>query len=498
MVRMTRREFGRKLGAVAGGGLTVAIASPGARLANPANDLEGLVSWLIETPRDRLVEQIVCRIRAGLGIELLAAAITQAAARSVQPYPDVGFKYHAVIAMQSVYRTATRLNGHDRWLPLIWAADYFKRSQATELGQSGWREPGVQRRSAVSRVGARQLLVSALEDWDREAADAAVVAYADVGSPEAIFDLMFRYAARDFRTIGHKAIAACNAHRMAGLMGWRHKLSLLRSLVAALQNHGNRPNPAQNPGSADRAWHHNLARVDNLSDHWHRGTTDPAATSELLEGLRHDSDTEVSDRVLVSLRRGVAPASLWEAIVLMAGDLMLRNSGIISVHANTTVQAMHYAYQAAVNSRTRALILLQCASFMPGFRELLPARQRHIAIDQLQPRPLDSVGDDPLDEIFATVSDDRSLATRKVLAYLQAGGNVNELTARARHFVVYNTTGVHDYKFTEALFENAALVRGPLRAAYLASGTRYYNGSKDRQNRVITHALPVLRALYNH
>ena len=64
---------------------------------------------------------------------------------------------------------------------------------------------------------------------------------------------------------------------------------------------------------------------------------------------------------------------------------------------------------------------------------------------------------------------------------------------RARHFVVYNTTGVHDYKFTEALFENADLIRPALRAMYLASGTLYYNGSKDRQNRVIAQALPLLR-----
>jgi len=493
MNRLARRDFMRTVGAAAGYGLTAGIGWPRELVADSKGDLDVIASWLIETPRDRLLEQIVDRIREGLSYELLASAITQAAARSVQPYPHVGFKYHTVMVMQSVYRASARLPDLDRWLPLIWAADYFKRSQATELSQSGWHMPRLKHRSPVSNARARQFLVSALNDWDREAADAAVVSYANVASSNEVFDLMFRYAARDFRDLGHKAISVCNAHRMLETMGWTNKESLLRSLVAALQNHDDQPNPAVSPGKADRAWHHNRDRVDKLPDHWEVGRADPAAMRDLLGVLRHGSDVDVSDRVFKLLRRGVAPESLWEAILAMAGELMLRRSGIISVHANTTVHAMHYAYRTMANLHTRAVVLLQCASFMPGFRDLLPERQRNIDVDRLQPLPLDDANDDPLDEIFANVSDDRMLATRKTLGYLQAAGNVGELMARARHFVVYNTTGAHDYKFTEALFENAVFVRPPLQAVYLASGTLYYNGSKDRQNSVIDQVLPLLR-----
>jgi hypothetical protein len=282
---------------------------------------------------------------------------------------------------------------------------------------------------------------------------------------------------------------------MLETMGWANNESLLRSLVAALQNHDGQPNPALSPGTADRAWHHNLERVDELPDHWAVGTADPAAMRDLLEILRHGSDVDASDRVVELLRRGVAPESLWEAILVMAGELMLRNSGIFSVHANTTVHAMHYAFRNTANLHTRALVLLQCASFMPGFRDLLPNRQRNIDVDRLHALPLDDAKDDPLDEIFANVSNDRMLATRKTLGYLQARGDVGELMARARHFVVYNNTGAHDYKFTEALFENAVFIRPPLQAVYLASGTLYYNGPKDRQNSVIEQVLPLLRGM---
>ena len=495
MNRLARRDFIRGVGAAAAYGLTAGIALPRELLADSRGDLDEMAGWLIETPRDRLQEQIVDRIRTGLSYELLASAITQAAARSVQPYPSVGFKYHTVMVMQSVYRASARLPDVDRWLPLLWAADHFKSSQATELRQSGWRMSKLKQGSPLSQEKAQKFLLSALDDWDREAADAAVVSYADVASSNEVFDLMFRYAARDFRDIGHKAIAVCNAHRMLQTMGWTNNESMLRSLVAALQNHDGQPNPALSPGIADRAWHHNLDRVDELPDHWEIGKADPAAMRDLLEVLRHGSDIDASDRVVELLHRGVAPKSLWEAILVMAGELMLRNSGIFSVHANTTVHAMHYAFRNTANLQTRALVLLQCASFMPGFRDLLPNRQRNIDVDRLQALPLDDANADPLDEIFANVSNDRMLATRKTLGYLQSAGDVGELMARARHFVVYNNTGAHDYKFTEALFENAVFIRPPLQAVYLASGTLYYNGSKDRQNSVIEQVLPLLRGM---
>ncbi len=493
MIRLARRDFVRTIGAATGCGLTAGIGWPRDVVADTKGDLDELAGWLTETPRNRLLEGLVDRTRHGLNYELLASAITQAAARNVQPYPDVGFKYHAVMAMQSVYRASAQLSNLDRWLPLMWAADNFKHAQAEELRDSGWHIPSVMHQSPVSSARARQLLVRALDDWDREAADAAVISFANVASADEVFDLMFRYSARDFRAIGHKAIAACNAHRMLELMGWPNIQSLLRSLVAALQNYDDQANPAVSPGKADRAWLRNRNRVEKLPDDWAAGAADTSASRDLLEVLRHGSDLEASDQVFVLLRRGVAPGSLWDAILTMAGELMLRKSGTISVHANTTVHAMQYAYRSAVNSHTRALQLLQCASFMPGFRNLLPKRQRNINIDQLRPLPLDNANNHPLDEIFANVSDDRMLATRKVLGYLQAGGNVDELMTRARHFVVYNTTGVHDYKFTEALFENTAFIRPPLRAVYLASGTLYYNGSKDQQNPVIAQALPLLR-----
>ncbi len=170
MVRIARRDFMRTVGVAVGYGLSAGTSWSRGLVSDANSDLDTLAGWLTEIPRDRLLERIIGRIRDGMEYELLASAITEAAARNVQPYPDVGFKYHTVMAMQSVCRASAGLPNQDRWLPLIWAADYFKRSQATELRQSGWLMPSVKHQSTVTSTRARQLLVSALDSWDREAA----------------------------------------------------------------------------------------------------------------------------------------------------------------------------------------------------------------------------------------------------------------------------------------------------------------------------------------
>ncbi len=88
MIRLARRDFMRTVGAAAGCGLTAGMGWSRELVADSKGDLDVLAGWLTETPRDRFLEQIVKRIRKGLSCELLASAITQAAARSHIPISD--------------------------------------------------------------------------------------------------------------------------------------------------------------------------------------------------------------------------------------------------------------------------------------------------------------------------------------------------------------------------------------------------------------------------
>src|SRR5256885_1113149 len=69
---------------------------------------------------------------------------------------------------------------------------------------------------------ARQAFVDAMDNWDEPAADAAVAGLARTASAGEVFELLWRHGARDWRSIGHKAIFVSNSWRALQSIGWQH------------------------------------------------------------------------------------------------------------------------------------------------------------------------------------------------------------------------------------------------------------------------------------
>ena len=82
--------------------------------------------------------ELAGRIRDGLDHRRTLTALAAATLRRVQPFPDVGFKYRTVLALQSVHLTALNLPDKELRLPEFWALDYFKCAQEAERRESGW------------------------------------------------------------------------------------------------------------------------------------------------------------------------------------------------------------------------------------------------------------------------------------------------------------------------------------------------------------------------
>ena len=490
---LNRRAFLRKATATAAAlgaaRLTPAIATP------DSPDHADLLRLLIETERDQLLEALVARIRGGLDYPTLLGAIAEASVRQVRPYPHVGFKYHAFMVLHAVHRNRTLGRPEDRWLPVLWAADIFKGSQAAEQRSGSWSLGPVRERRVPPAHKAEDAFRDAMERWDPEAADAAVVGLARSLPRDRLFALLFLYGARDFRAIGHKAITVANCHRLMGVVAPAHTEAMLRSLVLALLNHRDEPNPADNDLAPDRPWRRNLvlaAQPELAKESKDAGDNGAGAISEILAVLREGSDEDASRAVDEATRRGVPDEQLWSGIFLAAGDLMLKQSGIISVHANTGVNALHYAYRHLGDPRTRRLMLLQAAAFLPLFRDLLGGERRRLRIDTLEALDQDADPGSTLEDIFATVSLDRVDAARKTLGYLAAGGAEPPFLRLARRYVVERNTGYHDYKFAEAAFANAAAMQSPWRERYLAASVPYLNGSADKANETVRRARLVL------
>ncbi len=61
-----------------------------------------------------------------------------AAVRNVQPRPSVGFKFHAVLVVNSAHLASLSARDTDRWRPIFCGVDYFKDSQARDQREGNW------------------------------------------------------------------------------------------------------------------------------------------------------------------------------------------------------------------------------------------------------------------------------------------------------------------------------------------------------------------------
>lgn len=459
---------------------------PGAVRLSP--EIEPLVKLLEDTPRDRLMEEVGARVRSGkVPYRELLAALLLAGVRNVQPRP-VGFKFHAVLVVNSAHLASLASDESDRWLPIFWALDYFKESQARDEREGNWTLAPVDEAHVPQADKSEQALSAALENWDVDATDVAAAALARSATPEQAFELLCRFGARDFRDIGHKAIYVANSFRTLGHIGWHHAEPVMRSLAYALLAHEG-DNPAKRDADADRPWRKNQERVKRINDGWQNGKESADATREMLKVCREGSPDDGCELAVTLLNRGVAPQSLWDAILNGSGELLMRRPGILSLHAVTTANALHYAFRTSQSDETRRLLLLQNAAFVPMFRSARGEKLAGGQIDEIEPVALKSTdAKESVAEIFESVSVDKSAAAGKVVAYLRRDdvrGDASAFMSAARRFLFQKGSNAHDYKFSSAVLEDYQNVSPAWREQFLASGVYMLRGSGDRDNDLV-------------
>jgi len=449
-------------------------------------EIEPLVRLLEETPRERLLEEVGLRIRKGLSYRELLAALPLAGVRNVEPRPNVGFKFHAVLVVNSAHLASLSSPDSDRWLPIFWALDYFKDSQARDLMERNWTMGPVDESKVPPPQRAREAFQEAMDRWDEGAADAAAAALARIAGPQEVFEIFCRYGARDFRSIGHKAIFVANAWRTLGAIGWQHSEPVLRSLAYALLFHEGE-NPATRDAPPDRPWRRNQELAGRIPAGWQGGKPDAQATREMLDTLREGSDEEASRKAVYLLERGIAPRSLWDALLEGAGELLLRQPGIVALHAVTTTNALHHAYHGSAVDATRRLLLLQNAAFLPLFREAMKGRgaMQNRRLSDLEPLEPEAKGPQAVAEIFAEVGRDRERASRMALSYLRSEPDPRGLVDAARRLVFLKGNDSHDYKFSSAVLEDYFHLSSEFRDRYLAASLFILPGSAEPDNELV-------------
>ncbi len=447
------------------------------KLVRLDSGIEPLVRLLEETPRDKLIEEVAAKVKAGLSYQDVLAALFLAGVRNIQPRPSVGFKFHAVLVVNSAHLASVAGPAKERWLPIFWALDQFKSGQAATTRESGWRMPPVNETDVPSPRKAKAAFVEAMTAWDEAKADVAAAGLARSATPAQAFDLFARYGCRDFRDIGHKIIYVSNAFRTLEVIGWQYSEPVLRSLAYALLRREGKGAPSPDT-PADKVGFRNAELARKLPPEWAGGKHDSAATADLLAALRQGSDADLGEKTVALLNKGVGPQSVWGAVFLGAGELLMRQPGIVGLHTLTTANALRYAYGAVGDEETRKLLMLQAISFLPMFRGAMTGRGKvaDMPIDKLEAP--DELPEPKLDEVFATLSKDKLAAARQALAYLRPDpARAKALTDAGRLLTFLKGTDSHDYKYSSAVLEDYAHVSPHCRNLFLAASLFWLKGS---------------------
>ncbi len=475
-------------GAVAGLGdfafLGSLPAAEKSKLVPLSADVEPLTRLIEETDQKALLPKIAEQIRQGASYQQLLAAVMLAGVRGIEPRP-VGFEFHTVLVIHSAHLAALAAQDKDRWLPLFWAIDNFKDSQATKKQKrSTWRLRALEADNLPTPPKAREVFIDAMDNWDVEKADVAIAQMVRTASSTDIAELFWRYGARDFRDIGHKAIFAANGWRTLQTIGWRHAEPVMRSLTYALLEHSG-GNPAKRNDAADIPWRENIQRAKKIRKDWQRGKVDVKATEEILANQRKATSAEASQLIVDLLNKKVDPSCIWDGLFLTAAELVMRQAGIGSLHCITTMNALHYAYQTTSNDETRRMMMLQGAAFLPMFQKFI-LRRANGRIGNTKIDKVEAAKKGTVEDIFADVGRSSSSAAKKTLGLLQSQSDaVVPLMKAGRRLIFTKGTNSHDYKFSSAALEDFYHVSPHWRNHFLAACMYLMRGSKAGDNGLV-------------
>ena len=463
------------------------------RLVRLDAGIEPLVRLIEETPQSELLEKVAQRIRQGTTYQQVVAALFLAAVRNVQPRPSVGFKFHAVMLVNAAHLTSLSSPEGDRWLAIFWALDQFKISQADEQRATGWRMAPVDDSTVPPASRAKQAFIEAMESWDEKKADGAVAGLVRSAKADEIYELFYRFGARDFRDIGHKNIFVANSRRTLQFIGWQHAEPVLRSLAFALLHHDlKNTTPTRSDDEADRPWRRNQEQAARLGRQWMAGKADDGATREMLDVLRSGSNNDACDKAVELIGRGVSPQSIWDALFAGAGELLMRQPDVVMVHAVDSTNALHYNFNATGDEGTKKLLLLQNCAFLPMFRSMMRSKAAEVRIDDMKPLALERPSE-MIAEILSDVSTNKMNAARKIRQYLNDGGQVQDLMNAARRLIFLKGSNAHDYKFSAGVLEDYFNVSPAWRSHFLAASVFYLKGSGDKDNPLVARTRTALK-----
>lgn len=510
----TRRRFLRTVASAASlglpnlpvlGDLAVFGAEPPPATMRFSPEMEPIVRLIEETPRERCAGVFIDQLRRGLPYRRFLAAVFFAGIRRHGSHHDV-YKIH------SVHQVSLDVRPEERLLPLFWAMNGYKKHQEdfpnpllTELSGS---LPAPEKASAE--------LANAMERFDADGAERALVTMARNHGPRQTMEQLWIYGLRNLGSGGHAAILVANCFRALETLGWREAEQTLRFVIQDIYLLS-----AEKP---DQYWLSNTARADRCLDRlpptWTASTADQAATLELYSLLRKGKAEPACELAIAQLLRGVGAQALWDAIHLATAELMIRHQsgwGLASrpLHANTSTNALHYAFRTCIAPRTRLLALMQAVAWAAARTGADLGELRNIRIAELPAASLPASATDAVADIFALLpTRTYRWDTHDKKAVLGYGKRAEADEACCKVFVLARdrpesvplfvqtahswlcrkaNDDAHEYKFLAAILEDTAWVSPSWQPHLLAASVHYLHGTQTPDNPVIQQVQEALQ-----
>lgn len=470
------------------------------------SDIEPLVRLIEESRGNEYIGLLVGELRKGLSYRRFLTALFLASLR--QNNFD-----HPVYMVHSANQLSLDLDTKNRLLPLfaqLWGFKFFQAKwPAKPLTEFRGKIPPA--REAASEFAA------GMKEWDPDRSERALIALSRSFGPHQAYEAFLRHIGRDWVYIGHKAIAIANCWRALLAVGMEYAEPVLRYALRE-------QNLAEHSSESAEVFNGNAERVEevfeSLPADWVRREGHAESTRELVEAIRKgkvNAACELATKRLVESK--VSAWAIWDAVHVAAAELMIRHRGwgpnysslkTGPVHANTSANALHYAFRVGHEPRTRLLNLLQGVAWVTRFSRVDEDNLslRPLRVTELEEATLPDSPRDAVEEMFwmlpISVPEstdehaDRSgadEASRKAFQFCRTHPDSTLFLDKARDLIVRKTTEVHEYKFPIAIFEDYGLVSPEWRPHMLAGSVHLLKSSRKPDLAYIEEVRTALRRL---
>ncbi len=287
-------------------------------------DLEPLVSFLQETPPDKLLPKVADKLKTGTDLKTFIAAAALANARAFGGEDYVGF--HTLMALAPAYKMATE-EPKPELRPLAIMKVLVRNS--TRLQELGGKKAEVLKPVKPGKLASDRPAGEQLRDdvrkADLAAAEATFAAICQQGKPEDALNALLVEV--DDATEVHRVVLVSRAWDMIRFVGPERAHTMLRQSVHYCWN------VEKNPGQAKYNQPVRELLPKLLDEHKLLGmkpgtkTADDAWVAKFADTVFASSPEQGAAAVAAALAEGIAAESVGEALSLAANQLLLRDEG---------------------------------------------------------------------------------------------------------------------------------------------------------------------------